>query len=60
MPGRLLPASAVGGACLLLLADLTVRLIPTAGMELRVGVVTALIGAPFFLGLLMQTRRRMI
>ncbi|MGB1539841.1 MAG: FecCD family ABC transporter permease, partial [Rickettsiales bacterium] len=60
MPGRLLPASAFGGAILLLAADIAVRLIPTSGTELRLGVVTALIGAPFFLGLLVETRRRMV
>lgn len=57
-PTRLLPASALGGAFLLLLADIAVRLIPTSGMELRVGVVTALLGAPFFVMLLVQMRGR--
>lgn len=56
-PGRLLPVSLFGGAILLLLADIAVRLIPTSGMELRLGVVTALLGAPFFLMLLMHARR---
>lgn len=59
-PGRLLPVSALGGAILLLLADLAVRLIPTSGMELRIGVVTALIGAPFFLLLLVHHRRSLV
>lgn len=59
-PGRLLPASAFGGAVLLLLADMAVRLIPTSGLELRIGVVTALIGAPFFLLLLVHHRRRTV
>lgn len=58
-PGALLPVSALGGAILLLLADIAVRLIPTAGMELRVGVITALVGAPFFLLLLFHHKRRM-
>lgn len=57
-PGQLLPASALGGALLLLLADVAVRLVPTA-TELRLGVVTALIGVPFFLVLVLRTRRRM-
>ena len=57
-PGRLLPASALGGAILLLLADVAVRLLPTA-TELRLGVVTALIGVPFFLILILKTRREM-
>lgn len=57
-PGHLLPASLLGGASLLLLADMAVRVIPTSGMELRLGVVTALLGAPFFLALLYSERRR--
>jgi iron complex transport system permease protein len=59
-PSALLGTSALGGAVLLLLADIAVRLIPTAGMELRIGVVTALVGAPFFLLLLVHHRRRML
>ena len=54
--GRLLPASAIGGAILLLWADLLVRLLPTC-QELKVGVVTALVGAPVFLVLLIRTRK---
>jgi iron complex transport system permease protein len=54
-PSRLLPASALGGAILLMLADILVRLI-TPGAELRIGVVTALIGAPFFLHLVVRSR----
>lgn len=48
----LLPASAIYGACLLGLADLGARL---AG-GLPVGIVTALLGAPFFLWLLRRSR----
>ena len=55
-PGHLLPVSAIGGALLLLWADLLVRLMPTS-QELKVGVVTALVGAPVFLVLLIRTRR---
>lgn len=58
-PGALLPASALGGAVLLLLADLLVRAIPTA-QELKLGVVTALIGAPFFFALVLRTRREAV
>jgi iron complex transport system permease protein len=47
----LLPASALAGACLLLLADTIARLV-VAPTELPVGVVTALIGVPFFISLL--------
>jgi iron complex transport system permease protein len=54
-PGRLLAASALGGAGLLTLADILVRLLPT-GFELKLGVVTALIGAPFFLWLIIRAR----
>jgi iron complex transport system permease protein len=57
-PRRLLPASALGGAILLLLADVGVRILPTT-QELRLGVVTALIGVPFFLVLIFKTRREM-
>jgi len=55
-PARLLPVSALGGACLLLAADIGVRTLQV-GPELKLGVVTALIGAPFFLHLILQTRR---
>ncbi|MNE08060.1 Hemin transport system permease protein HmuU [compost metagenome] len=48
----LLPASALGGAALLLLADSFARTV-AAPAELPIGVVTALIGAPVFLFLLL-------
>ncbi|WP_425354280.1 FecCD family ABC transporter permease [Ectopseudomonas mendocina] len=51
----LLPASALAGASLLLLADLVARL-ALAPAELPIGIVTALIGAPFFLYLLVRGR----
>jgi iron complex transport system permease protein len=54
-PGALLVPSALGGAALTLAADLGTRL-PLAGGELKLGVVTALIGAPFFLRLVLQSR----
>lgn len=57
-PRRLLPASMLGGAALLLAADIGVRIIPT-GIELKLGVVTALVGAPFFLALVFKVRRSM-
>ena len=57
-PARLLPASALGGAALLLAADLLLRLMPI-GPELKLGVVTALIGAPIFLLLLRRLRREL-
>jgi iron complex transport system permease protein len=51
----LLPASALAGASLLLFADLAARLL-LAPPELPIGIVTALIGAPFFLYLLLRGR----
>lgn len=56
-PWRLLTASALGGAAFLPLADLFVRAWRN-GPEIRLGVVTALVGAPFFLALLLRERRR--
>jgi iron complex transport system permease protein len=55
-PGALLLASALGGATLTLLADLAARMILT-DREINLGVLTALIGAPFFLALVLQSRR---
>lgn len=57
-PSRLLPASALGGACMLLAADILVRVI-TPGKDLKLGVLTAIVGAPFFLWLVYRTRRRL-
>ncbi len=54
-PGLLLPASALGGAVFLLVADTGLRLLQP-WVELRVGVLTALIGAPFFVWLVLRTR----
>lgn len=53
---RLLPASALLGALLLVLADTAARTL-AAPAELPVGVLTALLGAPFFLVLLARWRR---
>ena len=52
----LLPASALAGASLLLLADLAARTL-VLPRELPLGVVTALAGGPFFLWLLHRTRK---
>ncbi len=54
-PGLLLPASALAGAAFLLVADTGLRLVQP-WMELRIGVLTALIGAPFFVWLVLKTR----
>lgn len=53
---RLLPASLMIGAVFLVLADTLARSLTQ--MELPLGVVTAFVGAPFFLFLLAQTGRR--
>lgn len=55
-PSALLSLSALGGAALTLAADIAVRLMPSQ-FELKLGVVTALVGAPFFLFLVLKTRR---
>ncbi|MCX2697733.1 MULTISPECIES: FecCD family ABC transporter permease [Ochrobactrum] len=58
-PSRLLIASGFGGAALLLAADVFVRIL-MPGRELKLGVLTAIIGAPFFLGLVFKYRRRLV
>jgi iron complex transport system permease protein len=58
-PGRLLLPSALGGAVLVLVADVALRLLDTP-RELNLGVVTALVGAPFFLALVIRSRRDML
>lgn len=55
-PGRLLGASALGGAAMLLAADIAVRVVLPA-RDLKLGVLTALVGAPLFLHLIYRTRR---
>ena len=54
-PGAALLPSALAGAALLVCADMAVR-IPVGGQELKLGVLTALIGAPFFLWLVVKGR----
>lgn len=53
----MLPASLLGGAILLLISDIFARTV-VAPAELPVGIVTAMIGAPFFLYLLRSTRQK--
>jgi iron complex transport system permease protein len=55
-PSRLLLPAFLAGALLTLAADIVVRMMPP-GPELKLGVVTALVGAPFFLHLVIKTRR---
>lgn len=52
----LLPASALAGATVLLAADITARLVLTSA-ELPIGVVTASLGAPLFIWLLLKAER---
>ena len=55
-PARLLVPSALTGAALLLSADIAVRIIPSTS-DIKVGVLTSIIGVPFFLYLIMRERR---
>jgi iron complex transport system permease protein len=55
-PGKLLLPSFLGGGAIVLAADVLLRVLSPAG-DLRLGVVTALLGAPFFLWLVLKTRR---
>ncbi|MBP9950450.1 MAG: iron ABC transporter permease [Cypionkella sp.] len=54
-PSALLPASALGGAAMLLAADVAVRVV-APDTDLKLGVLTALVGAPFFLHLIWRMR----
>ena len=55
-PARVLLPSALVGAALLTAADIAVRAVPAAN-ELKVGVVTAMVGVPFFLAMIFRERR---
>jgi iron complex transport system permease protein len=55
-PARLLLPSALTGSALLLSADIAVRIIPSTS-DIKVGVLTSIIGVPFFLYLIMRERR---
>jgi len=55
-PARLLVPSALTGSALLLSADIAVRIIPSTS-DIKVGVLTSIIGVPFFLYLIMRERR---
>jgi iron complex transport system permease protein len=59
LPSRLLPASALGGAIVVLAADILVRVI-APDRDLKLGVLTAIVGAPFFLWLVWRTRRNLL
>jgi iron complex transport system permease protein len=58
-PGLLLPASLLAGAVFLLVADVALRVAQPV-LELRIGVLTALIGAPFFVWLVLRTRAELV
>jgi len=55
---RLLPLSAMLGALLLLLSDILARTV-MAPSEVPVGIITALLGSPFFIILLLQQRSKL-
>jgi iron complex transport system permease protein len=55
-PARLLMPSALAGSALLLAADIAVRIIPS-NSDIKVGVLTSIIGVPFFLYLIVRERR---
>jgi iron complex transport system permease protein len=55
-PSNVLLPSALGGATLLLIADCLVRIIPTVS-ELRLGIAMSMLGAPFFLAMLLRLRK---
>lgn len=55
-PSSLLLPSALAGAVLVLVADSVVRVLPLV-TELRLGIALSLVGAPFFLWLLLRMRR---
>lgn len=57
-PGALLLPSALGGAVLVLAADIVVRVI-RQGSEVKLGVAMAVLGGPFFFALLLSMRRRL-
>jgi iron complex transport system permease protein len=51
----LVPSCLLGGASYLIICDLLARILPSSG-ELPVGIITALIGAPLFIVLLLRSR----
>jgi iron complex transport system permease protein len=57
-PSWLLPMSGLGGALLVLVADAALRL-AAPWLDLRIGVLTAWLGAPFFMVLVMRLRREL-
>jgi len=58
-PASLIIPSALAGALLVLIADCVCRLLPLV-TELRLGIALSLVGAPFFLHLLLKMRREAV
>lgn len=58
LPSRLVLPSIIGGGAMVLAADILVRLI-AVGPELQLGVLTSLVGTPFFLYLVIHLRRQL-
>jgi iron complex transport system permease protein len=58
-PSALIVPSALAGALLLLVADCLCRVLPTVS-ELRLGIALSLLGAPFFLALLLRMRKGLV
>ena len=53
----LIPASALGGGLFLVLCDLLGRVLAPP-FEIRVGIITAIIGSPYLLSLIIRSQRR--
>lgn len=58
VPSRIVLPSIIGGGAMVLAADIVVRLI-AVGPELQLGVLTSLLGTPFFLYLVLHLRRQL-
>lgn len=58
-PSQLIVPSALAGALLVLIADALCRILPLQS-ELRLGIALSLLGAPFFLALLLRLRRELV
>ena len=58
-PSSLIVPSALAGALLVLVADCLCRILPLV-TELRLGIAVSLVGAPFFLWLLLKMRREVL
>ena len=58
-PSQLIVPSALAGALLVLIADALCRVLPLQS-ELRLGIALSLLGAPFFLALLLRIRRELV